>query len=58
MEKTGPSLLSRVVAVAIIAVAAWLLLKVVIGVVVAVAWTAAAILAVIGVIWAVAVLRR
>ncbi|MCW2968592.1 MAG: hypothetical protein JWM71_2364 [Solirubrobacteraceae bacterium] len=48
-----PSWISRIVAVLILAVGAWILFKVVIGVVVAVAWTVAAIVAVIAVIWAV-----
>lgn len=47
---------ARLLAVLILAVGAWVLLKVVIGVVVAVAWTVAAIVAVIAVIWAVRVL--
>jgi len=47
---------ARLLAVLILAVGAWILLKVVIGVVVAVAWTVAAIVAVIAVIWAVRVL--
>jgi hypothetical protein len=58
MEETGPSLLSRIVAVVILAVGAWLLLKVVIGAVIAVAWTAAGVLAIVGIIWAFMVLRR
>lgn len=45
-------------ALAILLVAAYLLFKVVIGVVTAVAWTIVAVLAVVGVIWAVSVLSR
>jgi hypothetical protein len=48
-----PSWRARSLAVVILAVGAWILFKVVIGVVVAVAWTVAAIVAVIAVIWAV-----
>jgi hypothetical protein len=44
---------ARLIAVVILGVGAWILLKVVIGVVVAVAWTVAAIVAVIAVIWAI-----
>ena len=57
-ESSKPSLASRAIAVVVLAVAAWLLLKVVIGVVVAVAWTVAAIVAVIAVFWAIRTLTR
>jgi len=57
-ESSKPSLGSRAIAVVVLAVAAWLLLKVVIGVVVAVAWTVAAIVAVIAVFWAIRTLTR
>lgn len=42
----------KLLAVAILLVAGWILLKIVIGVVTAVAWIVVAILAVIAVIWA------
>ena len=58
MERTGPSFTSRVVAVLILAVAAWLLFRVVIGIIAGVAWMVAAIVAVLGVLWALSVLRR
>jgi hypothetical protein len=57
-ESSKPSLASRAIAVVVLAVAAWLLLKVVIGVVVAVAWTVAAIVAVVAVFWAIRTLTR
>jgi len=57
-ESSKPSLASRAIAVVILAIGAWLLLKVVIGVVVAVAWTVAAIVAVIAVFWAIRTLTR
>jgi membrane associated rhomboid family serine protease len=44
--------------VLIIAVAAWILLKVIIGVLSAVAWVVAIAVAVVGVLWALSVLRR
>jgi len=44
---------ARVLALLVLAVAAWVLFKIVIGTVVAIAWTAAAIVAVIAVIWAI-----
>jgi hypothetical protein len=56
MEKTGPTLLSRALAAVVLVIAAWLLLKVVIGIVAAVAWTVVAVVAVVAVIWALRVL--
>ena len=58
MERTGPSFLSRVLAVAILAVAAWLLFRVAIGLIAGVAWMLAAVVVVVGVVWALSVLRR
>jgi hypothetical protein len=57
-EKPGPSILTRAIAVLIVAVAAWILLKVIIGVLSAVAWVVAIAVAVVGVLWALSVLRR
>ncbi|MDX6648971.1 MAG: hypothetical protein QOJ97_922 [Solirubrobacteraceae bacterium] len=51
-EKTGPSLARRALAVVVLGVVAWLLLKVVLSVVAAVAWVVVAVIAVIGVLWA------
>jgi hypothetical protein len=51
-EKTGPSFAMRVVAALVLALAAWFLLKVVIGFIAAVAWVVAAVVALIAVIWA------
>ena len=47
----------KAIAVAVLLVAAWILFKVVIGMVAAVAWIVVAVLAVIAVLWALAVLR-
>ncbi len=58
MERTGSSLATRALAVLVLAIAAWLLLKVVISVVAGLAWTVAAVVLVVGVIWAMSVLRR
>lgn len=44
---------ARVLALLVLAVAAWVLFKIVIGTVVAIAWTAAAVVAVVAVIWAI-----
>jgi hypothetical protein len=52
-EKTGPSLGKRALAVLVLAIAAWLLLKVVIGIIAGVAWIVIAVIAVVGVIWAI-----
>jgi hypothetical protein len=46
----------KLLAVAVLIVAAWILFKVVIGVVAAVAWVVIAVLAVVAVIWAIRVL--
>lgn len=50
---TKTSLGGRLIAVLVLAVAAWVLVKIVIGAVMAVAWTVAAIVAVIAVLWAI-----
>ena len=52
-EKSGPSFGARVLAVVVLAIGAWILFKVVIGIVAAVAWFVVAIVAIIAVIWAV-----
>ena len=51
-EKTGPSFAMRVVAALVLAMAAWFLLKVVIGFIAAVAWVVAVVVALIAVVWA------
>jgi hypothetical protein len=48
----------KAVAVVALLVAAWILFKVVIGVVTAVAWIVVVVLAVMAVLWAMSVLRR
>ena len=53
---TGPSLLSRALAVLVLLVAAWLLLKVVIGFVAWLATVVVVIVAAVAVIWALRVL--
>jgi hypothetical protein len=47
-----PSLLTRLVAIVVLGVAAWILLKIVIGIVAGLATIVVAVLAVIAVIWA------
>ena len=47
----------KLIAGAVLLVAAWILFKVVIGVVATVAWIVVAVLAVVAVVWAVGVLR-
>jgi hypothetical protein len=53
MDKTGPSLGARVVAALVLAVAAWLLFKAVIGVVAGLAWIVAVGVLLVAVLWAV-----
>ena len=56
MEDTqakGPSLARRAIAVVVLAIAAWLLLKIVIGIIASVAWIVVAVIAVVGVLWAI-----
>jgi hypothetical protein len=52
-EKTGPSFGARILAAVVLAIAAWILFKVVIGAVAAIAWFVVVIVAVVAVIWAV-----
>ena len=58
MEHTGSSIGSRILAVLVLAVAAWLLLKVVLSVITGIAWTVGAVVLVVGVLWALSTLRR
>jgi hypothetical protein len=51
-EKTGPSFMMRVVAALVLALAAWFLLKVVIGIIAGVAFFVAVVVALIAVVWA------
>jgi hypothetical protein len=51
-------LATKALAVVVLLVAAWILFKVVIGVVAAVAWIAVIVLAVMAVLWAMSVLHR
>jgi len=55
-SRSGPSLGMRAIALIVLVVASWLLLKVVIGFVTAIATTVALVLAVIAIIWAIRVL--
>lgn len=61
MESTRgsrPSLWLRLLAVLVLALAAWLLLRTLIGVLATVAWLAAVVVALVGIAWALRVLRR
>jgi hypothetical protein len=53
---SGISLGKRALAFVVLLAVAWVLLKVVIGVVTAIAWTAVVVLAIVAVIWALRVL--
>jgi hypothetical protein len=46
----------KLLAIAVLLVAAWILFKVVIGVVAAVAWIAVVVLAIVAIVWAIRVL--
>ena len=52
MSETLSNIGGKVLALVILLVAGWILLKIVIGVVTAVAWIVVAVLAVVAVIWA------
>jgi hypothetical protein len=52
-KSAGPSFMMRVVAALVLALAAWFLLKMVIGIALAVAGFVAVIVAIVAVIWAV-----
>jgi len=52
-EKTGPSFGARILAAIVLAFAAWILFKVVIGIVAGVAYFLVVVVAVVAVIWAV-----
>ena len=58
IENSGSPLWTRVLAVVVLAAAAWIAFKLIIGVLSAIAWTVVAVVAVIGVVWALSVLRR
>jgi hypothetical protein len=51
-EKSAPSFTMRVVAALVLALAAWFLLKVVIGIIAGVAWFVAVVVAIVAVVWA------
>jgi uncharacterized membrane protein len=51
-ERTGPSFGARILAVIVLGVAAWIVLKIVIGIIAGVFWAILAVMAVIAVIWA------
>ena len=51
-KSAGPSFVMRIVAALVLALAAWFLLKVIIGIVAGVAWFVAIVVALIAVVWA------
>jgi hypothetical protein len=55
-ESQGSSLLMRVLAIVVLAVAAWVLLKIVIGVLASIATLVAVVLAIAAIVWAIRVL--
>jgi hypothetical protein len=58
MSESRPSWISRVLAVLVLVVAAWIIIKVIIGVVSSIAWIIVVVLAIVGVIWAYNTLSR
>ena len=56
MEQAGPSLAKRVLAAVVLLVAAYVVLKLVLGIAVALAGTIVAILAIAAIVWAIRVL--
>lgn len=57
-EKTGSSLGRKAIAVLVLALAAWLLLKVIVGLIAGIAWIVVAVIVVVGVLWAFNTLSR
>lgn len=57
-EKAGPSIRLRLVALVVLLIGAWILLKVVIGIVAGLAWFIVIIGALLAVLWAWSTLRR
>ena len=55
--ETRTSWKTRLLAVVVLAVAAWILFEIVIGTIVAIAWTAAAIVGLLAILWAWRALR-
>ena len=56
-DARSSGLLSKAIAAAVLLVAAWILLKVVVGIVSAVFWTMLTVVAVLAVLWAIFTLR-
>ena len=56
MAQSAANAGKKLLALGILLVAAWVLLKIVIGFVASIAWIAVAILAVVGIVWAIRVL--
>lgn len=52
MENTSPSFAKRILAVVVLAVAAWILLKFVVGLITGIATLVVIVLAVLAVVWA------
>ena len=52
-KSSGPSFGMRIVAAIVLAIGAWFLLKIVIGIVAGVAWFVAVVVALVAVVWAV-----
>jgi hypothetical protein len=53
MEETRPSLAKRALAVVVLALVAWIVIKLIVGIVAAVFWIVLAVVAVVAVLWAI-----
>jgi len=51
-EKQGPSLAAQALAIIVLLLAGWFLLRVVIGLVAGIAWVVLVVLAVVAIVWA------
>jgi hypothetical protein len=51
-QEAGPSLTTRLIALIVLVVAAWILLKVVIGIIAGVSTLVVVVLAIVGIVWA------
>jgi hypothetical protein len=51
-EKAGPTIAARILAGLVLAVAAWFLFKVVLGIIAGIAWFVAVIVAIVAIVWA------
>ena len=51
-QEAGPSITTRLIALIVLVIAAWILLKVVIGIIAGVSTLVVVVLAIVGIVWA------